>query len=371
MTGGKGFLKGVLMIRNFSIDETVLRYEEDLDDVLRISSSPTSYSVFFSKNNFTTTFKKIYNDGDIILIDANVLDLYPISNVDYFSVDAFEKNKSIKTVLKFVKYLSDSNFNKKNKVIVIGGGITQDIGAFASSIYKRGVSWVFFPTTLLSMCDSCIGGKTGINYLNGKNQLGLFSKPKKVIICYDFLRTLTDKDLKSGLGEILKLYSLIGYDYLKFYNDCVDNGKVKSAKHYPMLIKRALNIKKVVIEEDEYETNIRRSLNYGHTLGHAVEVMSGYNIAHGQAVAAGILMVNKLFGFSDNLYDRLCLDLIDKELLKNLKLSELELLIRKDKKTIGNKAYFVVLDEFGKISFAPKEINNELIFQIKNIVGML
>ena len=363
--------KRYLMSQKFIIDNIEVDYERETNNNTVIQSSPSNYNLIFETQSFSTVLEDMYEEGDIILIDKNVLELYPVGNKASYVVEAIEENKNIKTVLKFVEFLNSVSFNKKNKVIVIGGGITQDIGAFASCIFKRGVRWVLFPTTLLSMCDSCIGGKTGINHLNGKNQLGLFSKPESVHICFNFLGTLEDVDLKSGLGEILKLYSLADREYILFYDSVVSNGRVTDKKDYPELVKRALLIKKAVIEVDEYEHNIRKCLNYGHTLGHAVEILSNYKISHGIAVAIGIVLVNKLFGFSGDLYNQMCLDLVDIELLKSVDLNGIMELVKKDKKTIGNKTTFAVLRQFGIMTFDPTIVDENLMNKVKNIIGNL
>ncbi len=356
---------------DFYIDGEPLTIDNTQHHIFNVCSSPKNYDVVIDKRDFSLAFEEEYKDGDIILVDKNVSLLYNIKVPDLYVVDAVEENKNIETVLGFVKFLNEKKFNKKNKILVIGGGITQDIGAFACSMFKRGVKWVLFPTTLLSMCDSCIGGKTGINFLNAKNQLGLFSSPDKVIINHNFLNTLDVGDLKSGLGEVLKLFALSSKADLEFYNRVVKGGIVEDAQNYPEIIKRSLLIKKAVIERDEFEFNIRKSLNYGHTIGHAIETLSCYQISHGQAVAVGMLIVNDLFNLNNKLLKSQCIDLITREKVKNVNLCELSDLIKKDKKTIGNMATFVVIREPGVTEFVPTLIDDSLILSIKRIIDNL
>tara|TARA_Y100000034_G_scaffold11587_1_gene12108 strand:+ start:4753 stop:5844 length:1092 start_codon:yes stop_codon:yes gene_type:complete len=356
--------------QQFCIDNTSLNYDHEIAHQFSVHSSPRNYEVVLSEKTFLSNFSEYCNPGDVILIDKNVLALYPLDSIDIekYIIDPLEENKNIETVLSFIAFLNEKKFNKANKVLAIGGGITQDIAAFAAAIFKRGVDWYLFPTTLLSMCDSCIGGKTGINYLNVKNQLALFSAPTKVIIHFDFLKTLSEGDLKSGLGEILKLFAMADEELIQFYSNRVLSGKVTNETFYPELIKRALAIKKAVVERDEFELDIRKSLNYGHTVGHAIEVLSDYKISHGQAVVVGMLTVNGLFGFYNKLYDEKCRDLIDTTTLSNLNLNTIDELIKKDKKTLGDKTTFVVLNNFGDTRFVPVRLDAAMIGCIKQAI---
>ena len=144
------------------------------------------------------------------------------------------------------------------------------------------------------MSDSCIGGKAGVNYKGAKNQLALFSAPNEVIINPSFINTLEKKDIQSGLGEILKLYITGGPAMLSTYDRCIKNGTIVNKDDAKSLIMGALAIKKAVIELDEFELNIRKALNYGHTLGHAIESISNYAIPHGVAVVVGMMLVNQM-----------------------------------------------------------------------------
>ena len=353
-----------------------IKFEYNFSDFIekssfKIKSVPKNYSVFWNQDNPIDIISREYTEGDVILMDNNVFNLYPIKDKVIYLIKANENNKSIESILKLIKFLSDRNFNKGNKLIVIGGGIIQDIGAFTSAIYKRGINWVLLPSTLLSMCDSCIGGKTGINHGNAKNQLALFSSPSKVIICPRFIETLSDNDIKSGLGEILKLFTTGGDYFVNQYSKYVKRGIVQAKENYKFLIFGALFIKKVIVEHDEFELNIRKSLNYGHTIGHAIESLSNYNISHGQAVVIGMMVVNKINKFNHSLLDNLCMDLINKEDLKNVNLDGLQSLLAKDKKTIGNETTFVFVDKLGETRFEKIEITNDFIENLYHSVSRI
>src|SRR5210317_77596 len=241
-------------------------------------------SLFRTYNvNFTNTLPTL-GEKDVLVIDRNVLNLYKDRYTGYgyiFEIEAREDVKNMTTVLKLVDYLVDIGFTKKDTLHVVGGGITQDISSMCAALFKRGIDWIFTPTTLLSMCDSCIGSKMGINHNDSKNQLGTFYPPKRVLIDTTFLKTLSEEDIHSGTGEILKLYAL---DDLPWNIDNLEEA-----------LKKCLEIKKKVIEEDELEKTIRPCLNYGHTFGHAFESMSNFKIPHGVAVMIGMYVIDRYF----------------------------------------------------------------------------
>ena len=245
---------------------------------MEIKSLFRTYSVDF------TSILPIVNEKDVLVIDKNVLGLYKERYVGYkyiFEIEASENIKNMTTVLKLVDYLMEIGFTKKDTLHVVGGGITQDISSMCAALFKRGIDWIFTPTTLLSMCDSCIGSKMGVNHNSSKNQLGTFYPPKRVIIDTTFLKTLSEEDIHSGTGEILKLYAL---DDLPWNIDDLEEA-----------LKKCLEIKKKVIEEDELEKTIRPCLNYGHTFGHVFESMSNFKIPHGVAVLIGMYVIDRYF----------------------------------------------------------------------------
>ena len=252
---------------------------------MRIKSSIRNYRVFF-KEDFNDSLSDIYNDGDIIIIDSTVFSLYDLpKGVEYIKIEASEQAKSFDRLPPVLDFILSKGFNKRNKIIAIGGGIIQDISSFISSILFRGVEWVFFPTTLLAQSDSCIGGKTSINYKKYKNQLGNFNPPSEIIVCQSFLSTLTDIDIKSGLGEMLHFFLVSGKEDANIYRKNYKN-------NIPKLTKRCLKIKKWFIERDEFDVSERLLLNYGHTFGHAIENITDYKYPHGIAVSMGMDISN-------------------------------------------------------------------------------
>ena len=341
-------------------------------DHINIKSVPRPYKVWLDSSAQDAYL--CYEPGDIFLIDNNVYNLY--YNTDLFSrfsdstflIDAIEKNKSIETVLSFTRFLLDRNFTKKSKIIVIGGGITQDIAAFTAAVYKRGIKWVYFPTTLLSMCDSCIGGKTGINFNDIKNQLALFSSPSQIYLAPHYLSTLSDGDIKSGLGECLKLFRMAGVESMNLYRECVDKGNLVKGKEMT-LIKEALEIKKAVIEEDEFETGNRTALNYGHTIGHALEVATNYKIPHGKAVAIGCAVEDNICksGSADD-YINLVHELVSDDVSTTIDYDKVLSLVKKDRKVMGDKIKIAASEEAGKVSFVIVNLDED--FREKMITSL-
>ena len=353
---------------NFIVNNTIFNGEIDMKTQINIKSYNKIYEVIYNNNTLTELININYNNNDFIVIDRNVynLDNTCLNNINsnyYFIFDATEETKTMDSVLNIIDILYKLKFNKKNKLLVIGGGITQDVSGFVAAIYKRGLKWVFIPTTLLSMTDSCIGGKVGVNR-NSKNMLALFCSPNKVIVSDYFINSLKKDDIISGVGEALKL-SLIGgemsYNFFKenYNEDNID---------YINLIKMSTSVKKLVIELDELENNERKVLNYGHTFGHALESATNYFIPHGIAVLYGMYIINTLF-YNDK-YKQLnnyILNIIPDKFKKiNISYDVFLNALLNDKKNDGNKIGFILLDEIGKSIFIFKEIH-EIEIDLKNI----
>jgi 3-dehydroquinate synthase len=190
-----------------------------------------------------------------------------------------------------IRKLLALNVRKDDILVAIGGGITQDIVAFISSILFRGLKWNFFPSTLLAQCDSCIGSKSSINFDSYKNLLGTFNPPTNIFIYKDFLNTLTESEVRSGIGEMLHYYLTEGVELGEQITSQIDN-LLKDRTGLEFFIKNSLRIKKKVIEIDEFDLSIRHIFNYGHTFGHAIEAVTHYSIPHGQAITIGMDLAN-------------------------------------------------------------------------------
>lgn len=232
------------------------------------------------------------------LVDRQVLSLHPrlgayLEGAAVRVVDPSEDAKSFAAMAEVLDALARAAVTRSHRLVAIGGGVTQDITAFAASIYMRGVPWVFVPTNLLSQCDSCIGSKTSINLGPYKNQLGTFYPPVRILIDGGFLATLPEAAVRSGLGEMLHYALVSGESDFAFFADRIP-GAVTDRSVLPSLIRRSLEIKRRMVEIDEFDTGPRNVFNYGHSFGHALESVTGYTVPHGIAVAFGMDLANVL-----------------------------------------------------------------------------
>jgi 3-dehydroquinate synthase len=233
-----------------------------------------------------------------ILSDSRVAALYgeAVSDIlghmnlkiDLIDFPGGEASKNIHSCLGIAEKLSRLGADRTSAIVALGGGVTGDIAGFIASIYMRGIPCIQIPTTLLAQVDSSIGGKTGIDMEAGKNLLGTFSQPKAVFIDVSFLKTLPDTEFRSGLAEVLKYGIIESPDLLTLIDSHVDELRSRDSAFLERLITLCCRIKKNIVELDERETGLRRILNFGHTLGHAIEAVSSYTVSHGEAVSIGI-----------------------------------------------------------------------------------
>jgi 3-dehydroquinate synthase len=235
-----------------------------------------------------TNVKKLYGSDLMKELRKNDIDATLIS------FQAGERNKNLKTVEKLTKEMVQLGHNRKSTVIALGGGVVGDVAGFVASIYMRGIPFIQIPTTLVAMADSSIGGKTGVDLVSGKNLIGTFTQPKKVYIDPQVLSTLSTIQIRNGLAEIVK-HGLIGNK--KILKLLQKNPKKASEGHTTIitqLLIESCRVKARIVEQDEKEGHLRMILNYGHSIGHAIEHASGYSLNHGQAVSIGINLENRL-----------------------------------------------------------------------------
>jgi len=352
------------------------------EKTLPIASVPFPYEVSFpgaGAGPKALSRLLVENPASVLLIDEKVLALYgraikaPPERV--FALPATERFKTLSGVKKVLDFMKRRSLGKGARAVVVGGGITQDICGFTCAVYKRGVDWTFFPTTLLSMCDSCIGAKTGVNYGGAKNQLGLFSSPRGVVIDPAFLKTLEAQQIKSGLGEIIKLAILGGESPLEFAGAGLEAALKGDTAVLEKLIRVSLAIKKSVIEADEFERGSRRALNYGHTAGHAIEAFTRYRIPHGEGVAMGIIVADALSAAhglmreAERLRNEIfCRRIIGHKLSPRVPEALLAALVKNDKKTSGGFISFVMLRTPGDCVFVKTEAGPALAAEMKGII---
>jgi 3-dehydroquinate synthase len=286
-----------------------------------------------------------------------VLILYLYSYFFLASFSAGEKNKNRDTKSKLEDSLSCNNMQRDSLVIALGGGVVGDLAGFVASTYMRGIPYLQVPTSLLAMVDSSIGGKTGLDTPIGKNLIGTFWQPRKVIIDVLTLNTLPDEEMLNGVAEMIKHAVIDDERFFMFLEDYVLAG-ILGREEIPLLkaIKWNLTIKKKIVEKDERENSIRKKLNFGHTIGHAIEKTSDFKIKHGQAVALGMIAETKIaeeLGMISLVQSSKIISLIEKSGFKT-KLGKLD--IKKvidntkfDKKNKGNMISYVLPRKIGQV----------------------
>lgn len=321
---------------------------------------------------FIKSFKKkiqTYDKNQLFIIDKNVFNIFFKNQIkinNLIIINSSESSKSYDKIANVIRKILKKKINKKSKIVAIGGGITQDITSFICSIYFRGIDWDFFPTTLLAQGDSCIGGKTSINFDKFKNQLGNFNPPSNIYIDTVFLKKLKKKDIKSGIGEmahLLAVRSFSDFNFIfKYYM-----GKISIKK----LILKSLYSKKFYIEKDEFDKKERKLLNFGHTFGHAIESATNYKIPHGICVAYGCLMSfwfsNKMNYLTNKDY-LICEKIIKLIINKSIKfnIQKFRNAILRDKKANKNKIAFILSRGCGKMFLKEMKINQVFLKNIKD-----
>ena len=259
-----------------------------------------------------------------------------------------EEYKNFDSINYALDRLFDAKFDRNSTLIAFGGGVIGDMTGFIASIFLRGVKFIQIPTTLLSMVDSSVGGKTGINNKYGKNLIGTFYQPEAVYIDTYFLKTLEKREFAAGMAEIIKM--AVMFDK-KFFED-IKNERLSIEE----MIKRAVELKAMVVNQDEKEKGIRSVLNYGHTFGHVIENLTNYKTyLHGEAVAIGMVMANELskkLGYLKEEENKEIKELLKKHNLPtSFKIKDVDEFYNHfflDKKTLNNEIKFIIPEKIGK-----------------------
>ena len=337
------------------------------------------------KGNYQAHFQQVISfdqlKDDMLLtshfiIDANVAKLYPhqlekiVNSASVLLIQATEKNKSLEQFPRYVDHLVKNKIRRTHRLIAIGGGIIQDITCFLAATLLRGVDWWFYPTTLLAQADSCIGSKSSVNCGETKNIFGTFTPPKQIFIFSEFLNTLNTIEVQSGVGEMLKVHAIENPDSFDELSAVYDElfTDQKMMLHY---LRRSLEIKKNIIEQDEFDQGVRNVMNYGHTFGHAIESATQYQIPHGVAVTIGMDMANYI-AYHTNVTEKIHFDRMHPILKKNyhhfinhsISLKPFLQAISKDKKnTDRHEIATILLDKNAMVIKHPLE--NNVFFQEK------
>ena len=275
--------------------------------------------------------------------------------VHYFPLPDGEAAKSKSTLATMWDWMGAAGFTRSDVVVAIGGGTITDVAGFLSATWLRGLDWIAVPTTLAGMVDASIGGKTGINSDYGKNLIGAFHSPQKVIIDTQWLKTLPNRDLAAGLAEVIKTGFIADSSILDLMESFDLTRDASNLKLLEQLISKSVSVKAKIVSADFKESFNREILNYGHTLGHAIERHSNYSLRHGEAISIGLVFAAQLSSLHCSLPEKIVHQ--HTNLLSKLGLpttydsqafSQLYSIMALDKKSRGNSLRFVALSDIAK-----------------------
>lgn len=273
-----------------------------------------------------------------------------------------EESKSINTYTDILDFLAENHITRSDMLIALGGGITGDMGGFAAATYLRGIKFVQIPTTLLSAVDSSVGGKTAVNLPHGKNLVGSFYQPDMVICDYSTLDTLPDEIFADGCAEVIKYGVILDKDFFEY----LKNNDIRENIEY--VITRCVQLKRDIVSQDEKDNGIRAILNFGHTIGHAIEINSNFEISHGSAVAIGMVIAAK-GAYKTGLCSEDLSDIIKDVLIKNhlpvscnFSADALFDVACSDKKRTGGAITLIIPEEMGKCIGKKIPVNETLDF---------
>lgn len=335
---------------------------------LLVNLGDNSYNIEIEKgliNNIGKKIKEVFNGNKVFIITDENVDKYygDITKksleeagfeVGKYIIVPGEESKSFNSLLPIYNKLLDFKLTRKDLIVTLGGGVVGDLGGFIASTFLRGVPFVQIPTSLLSQVDSSVGGKVGVDLERGKNLVGSFYQPKLVLIDPNVLNTLEEKFFKDGMGEVVKYGFIRDFNLYKLLDSL--NSRDEVMEHIEHIIYTCCNIKRIIVERDERDLGERMVLNFGHTLGHAIEKKYGFkDFTHGEAVGIGMYLITKLSeekglvleNYSENIKEILVrhglpfsIDLGDKdEIIETISL---------DKKNMGSTLKVVIMKEIGK-----------------------
>ncbi len=327
-----------------------------------------TYTIYFNETSFLylenllqpDVYSKIF-----VLVDENTNEYclpYFLSNlpteieIEIIEIEAGEENKNMYTCIDLWHTLIDLEADRKSILLNLGGGVITDIGGFVASTFKRGIDFINIPTTLLAMVDASVGGKTGVDLGNLKNQIGVINEPKSVVILSKFLETLPSNQMRSGLAEMLKhglIYDKLYWDKLKNLNDL-------NTDDLDILIKQSIEIKNEIVSQDLKENGIRKALNFGHTLGHAIESYfleseDKKQLLHGEAIAVGMILESHI-SYQSNFISKddfaeikyIITDIFEKIIFNESDIQNIMNLLIFDKKNEFGNVQFTLLNKIGE-----------------------
>ena len=284
---------------------------------------------------------------------------------------AGEEHKNLDTVRDVYRFLIEEGFDRKDMLLALGGGVTGDLTGFAAATYLRGIDFVQIPTSLLAQVDSSIGGKTGVDFLQYKNMVGAFHQPKLVYINTATLKSLPEREYFSGMGEVIKHGLIKDAKYYDWIKDNITPIKEREHEAVREMIYRSCLIKGDVVERDPKEKGERALLNFGHTLGHAIEKLKDFTWLHGECVAAGCCLAARISQMKGNLTEEEVKDIKEVFIkfgmngdISELSIKDIIKTTKSDKKMVGDKIKFILLHSIGEayidMSVTDDEMENAL-----------
>lgn len=337
-----------------------------VNPVLYSENAYSALNEFIRKHAFSKVFILVDGNSHVHCLPLFLQQLE--TSAEVIEIESGEEYKNLETCEGVWNVLSELGADRKSLMLNLGGGVVTDLGGFVASAFRRGIKFINIPTTLLAMVDASVGGKNGVDLGNLKNQIGFINQPEMVLVDTRYLASLPQEEMRSGLAEILK-HGLIASE--KYWNK-VSNLDKLDISDLETIIRESVEIKKEVITKDPYEQNLRKTLNFGHTLGHAIESYclthpEKSKLLHGDAVAIGMVLETFISSEQQG-FPRTKLEEIG-ELLKNMygkhdfskeDIGEIKQLTRFDKKNEGDRINFVLLEDIGK-PVIDKQVPEDLI----------
>ncbi|NLP42184.1 MAG: 3-dehydroquinate synthase [Veillonellaceae bacterium] len=339
---------------------------------LKVDLGDNSYKIHIGTDwfcNLCSLLKQFKSSSKALIVtDSNIVKLYSEKvanlfrsagiNVKVYSINVGEQSKSASQAMELYTKAIEMNLDRKSPIVALGGGVVGDLAGFIAATYLRGVPFIQIPTSLLAQVDSSVGGKVAINHPLGKNLIGAFYQPKMVFIDTNVLTTLPDRELYTGLAEVIKYGIIADASFFQYLNEKKNQILSKDPSVMTNIIHRSCEIKANVVANDERETGQRAILNFGHTIGHAIEAYTGYNkYNHGEAVAIGMhgaALISYHMGLcSSQVVDNIKNVIMNFRLpLKadNCPINEIMPLLIRDKKAIDGRINWVLVNALGKVS---------------------
>ena len=323
-----------------------------------------------------------------IITDSHVESLYGTELLDritpfclkavMYAFPAGEENKTLDTVRDIYRFLIEEKFNRKDLLIALGGGVTGDMGGFAASIYLRGIDFIQIPTTLLAQCDSSIGGKTGVDFEGYKNMVGAFYMPKLVYMNVSVLGTLDDRQFYGGFAEVMKHGLIKDSNFYEWLLDKMYEIHERDPETMLEMVQKSCLIKKLVVEKDPTEKGDRALLNFGHTIGHAIEKLKNFELLHGQCVALGTVAAAYISYKRRYLSDEEFYEIRDMNVgfylpitVDGLKSEDILAATKSDKKMEQGTIKFILLESVGHAVVDRTVTDEEMLEAINSINGDL